>query len=658
MLSLYLDNSNISFKLIGTEYSKARKGLVTYRYQQYINSVPLENAGYAITGIDDDAAPDHQAVPTGPGPGPVSCFQPLSFFPHIYSIPEKLIASAAQKSKEVPATLLDKKRSDVVYLKQSYMIEKASGKAILSDVYLFSENAQHYKGWFNALTGDEVKRIELDAHVNGDTGRYNVQNLDDSVEGNRRLLRTADGLITTHDFRGRTVPPIRPRDTDYTVNNIAAMAAAAMGWPNVNADTELLYASHFVTQRIVPALRDIGVVFTNVRVAADPVWDNASSIDTEDTRPNEATIVFGRNSGANLAMYDVAGHELGHSYLNRFFVYNDNGIETQTMHEAFADMLGCYGESIVDVEDWVMIDDEPILALFARDLANPNEGCWTDSQIFSDQYDRGGPLRNWYFQVATDANGIVAFPQEELLPIVLDAVSMLNGSSNVQDFVDATIISVANAYGACSRQYRSVLEAWTVNCFVRTRCEYNITGPISACADFSGRLIFRVDDPVQGVLYRWAFPPEWQVQGVPSGRGNTYANSIIVTNIPAYNTYPRQFTIHVFAPILGGGFIDTHTFTINRCGFDPCRPSLRGIHHSEKVTSTTSSPSAMNLNEVPPGATHLRVVDLMGRVLYNGTGVPMNTIMNSYGNRPAKGIYVIVYQDANGNIIENRKLLL
>jgi hypothetical protein len=66
----------------------------------------------------------------------------------------------------------------------------------------------------------------------------------------------------------------------------------------------------------------------------------------------------------------------------------------------------------------------------------------------------------------------------------------------------------------------------------------------------------------------------------------------------------------------------------------------------------------MNLNEVPPGATHLRVVDLMGRVLYNGTGVPMNTIMNSYGNRPAKGIYVIVYQDANGNIIENRKLLL
>ncbi|TXF89255.1 hypothetical protein FUA23_10920 [Neolewinella aurantiaca] len=655
MLGLYFDKGDISFKLISKEYSKARKGLVTYRYQQYIGSVPLENAGYAITGIDEDAKPDHQSVPTGPGP--IDCFQPISFFPHIYNVPQKLIESKAQKSRKVPATLQVKNRSDVVYLKQSYIIAEASGKAILSDVYLFSGNAHHYKGWFNALTGEEVKRIELDAHVNGDTGRYGVQNLDDSVEGNMRLLRTADGLITTHDFRGRLTVPNRPVDTDYTVNNIAEMAAAAMGWPNVDADTELLYASHFVAQQIIPVFQNIGITFTNVRVAADPAWGNASSIDTEDTRPNEATIAFGIIGGANSAMYDVAAHELGHSYLNRFFSYNDNGLETQTIHEAFSDMTGCFGEAVVDVEDWIMIDDEPTLAGVARDLANPTESCWTNSQTLG-RYPRGGPLRNWYFQVATDANGIVTFPQADLLPVVLDAVSMLNGSSDVQDFVDATIISVANVYGLCSPQYRSVLEAWTVNCFVRTQCEYNITGPNSACAGFSGLLTLNVTDPLPGVSYRWNFPPEWDIQGVPSGNGSTYASFIRITGIPTYNSYPRQFTIQVYAPALGSEFTDTHTFTVNDCGDDPCRVSAKGIYHSDKVSPATNSPSAMNLNEVPPEATHLRVVDLMGRILYTGTAVSMNAVMNTLGKKPTKGIYVIVYQDANGAIIENWKILL
>jgi hypothetical protein len=48
----------------------------------------------------------------------------------------------------------------------------------------------------------------------------------------------------------------------------------------------------------------------------------------------------------------------------------------------------------------------------------------------------------------------------------------------------------------------------------------------------------------------------------------------------------------------------------------------------------------------------------MGRVLYNGTSLSMNTMMNTLSNRPIRGIYMVVDQDANGAIIESRKLLL
>lgn len=663
LLYAFDPTGNITFSLEKTVQNSRREDIFTYRFRQMHHGIPVENAGFSITG-------GVSAAPIGGPPGPVDpCFRVLSINPQIYSGLEKVKIGSKVDIPFSTTSMKKKGYEKIKYIGQSiFLSKKKYDNPRHSLKFQVQDKGVNKHVWIDVKSGKELEKVALDPHIDAETGIYGVQDLDDITIGGETSLISGDGRVSTFNMNDIfIIPGIREPETgDYTIDRIPTTAQPA--WPGIDFAEELLYASHFSTTQVVPFLDEIGVgaEFPTINVGAYPFFENARSL--PNNPDGSANIAFGLPEGLNSATIDVSGHELGHSYARIFFDYNDNGMQTRIIHEAFCDMLGTYVEfrSQGDIADWVIGDDNFLLGVGVdRNLSAPLFDCWTESEVDgANQYEIGSPLSHWYFLISNGdaAAGIPAIGLRDAIDIAVSSVASLNGSADVENFVDQTIASASNLFGPCSDQYDAVIEAWNTVCFPRNSCDdYNIDGPSSICYDQTW-FTFTVANPIPGATYRWNFPHEWNVYGNNDGDNSHYGTAMTVIDIPTYNSYPTDKTVHLYS-LTAGGPTRSRRVRINSCGFDPCKEI--GIGNDDFLLSrSTNSPRISNESVIksyrnsiiPEKATTFLAYDLYGRVVKRGLIVQGDELSNLRA-AVSRSVLIISFFDSHGAFIESKKIV-
>jgi thermolysin metallopeptidase-like protein len=306
-----------------------------------------------------------------------------------------------------------------------------------------------------------------------------------------------------------------------------------------------------------------------------------------------------------------------------------------------------------------MGDDDPAVQAISidRDLENPNFDCWNSTTSDLDNYyARGGPLRRWFFLITEgDATiGIDGFGLDKAMSIVLESVNFLNYTSDVDEFVDATIGAVYSYYGPCSAEANVLRAAWSEVCVdIPIDCNFSIIGPASLCEEDDQLTMFISGGPGSSGNYVWYFPYEWTV---PGSQGNSYYGSVLyVTDFPKYNWYPRYFTITVKLLGSGGGPDKKINVKLVDCnGDDPTCEEYYGLQGGGTNGRSTALTQTDLLDEKADNEiAKVKVFDITGKLLFEGS---VNELRRKRLFHP--GILVLAYFDELNKFIRAEKMTI
>lgn len=540
ILNAYNNSPDVNYQFEGIEKSIVDDDRVIYRYSQYYQGVKVNDGGYSLVAIS--AA---HAIPDGPPPGP-GCSKVLSINPSIYSNLNLQAIPSLSKTKFTQKVKF-KEKGKLEYIEPVIYISKDDPcdyyyayKAILTN------NSGQHLTFFDSENGTLRHKQKLISHLNAPTQHYGVQPLMDTPSGN--------GNVLISNNRVRTYGPLflfgSQPDWSFNTQSVAFTNNPTQ-WPNMGSQSTHLYQCHYIVSEIAPVFDQIGIVFDNIAVGSYHNYFN-SSARTGPTLGNDAQIAIGRVSDPlqSMAHFDIVGHELTHSYIDRFMLSTDN--DRGTIHEGVSDMIGTYVESLSPNQslDWIGGDDVTT-ATIGRNLTNPvNNGCFSSFPPDWDKHERSTSLSYWFYLISTgNVSNNINIGIEKAATIVLDAIPMLNGNSTVQNFVDLTISSTRSLYGLCSPEHLAVTRAWNDVCIPVPSCDFSIEGPAYLCEEnpIGG---FDVSSIIPGAQYRWSYPPNWILDAGETG-GLHFGPFLRVRSVPEYSSYPRSFTLNVYSPTLG-----------------------------------------------------------------------------------------------------------
>jgi len=630
-----------TFELIDTVNSRFSSDRIYLRYQQYYYGVRVEGGGYTIVAYSNKPSGDPCAV--------------------AYMIVPRIVTGInLDVQPTIASTYLDSILNNSV-VQPGNQLSDADVEAELVIMHNLLNNCEYYLSWetkypnegtkiswIDAQTGNVLKTIEGQIDLNAPTEIYGDQNLNDNTVGNTTFLTTPDGRVTAFDFAG--FPDCGNRGiADFT--GAIPPSTTASSWTIAVAPASI-YQTFYVTSSIVPIFDGIGINFGFIRVGIDCPEQNAFSLNGSTLA--DAYIVIGGNANNSFGIFDVIGHELGHTFLNDFLNISNAG--NRSLHEGIADMIGTYVESIIQTTtDWDMGDDVAALAtLVHRNLESPEWDCFTDVSGFTEPHDRSEPLGHWFYIISHGKGDITGLGMNKAINIVLESLNLIGVNGDYEDMRAATLAFVADEFGPCSLEDYSVRKAWEEICVGPTDytdCFY-IAGNTWICEEDDG-LLLTISDPAPGAVYWWTFPIEWTVQGSPGNPlGNLFIGDFLkVIDFPKYSWYPRYFKIEVYSPSLGSPFSQFIIIKLIDCNDDdsPCeeyygRKSGSHFNGYEQIPEQQGKDSNIAI---------LKVHDIVGELLYSGNadGFDRNSIAHS-------GIVILSYFDNSGGLIKSEKLLL
>ena len=638
----------VTFGLINMVNSRFNSDRYYQRYQQYYEGIKVDGGGYTIS-----------AMITGGGPGN-PCDQAYMLSPHILS------SININKVPSVASGDLDGILNGTVMPSGSQLTD-----ADVESELVIAYNLLNYCGyylawkaryindgaktsWIDAHTGNVLKTIDSEMYLTAPmaTAAYGMPNLDDQLNGVTTSLISLDGRVRTHNFNA-TCPadPVNP--AQWTVGLIPTTTAGT--WTNEAAPT--VFQAHHVVSSVLPVFDGISINFGTVNVGSCTQF-NATSLGGSTTA--NAFIFFGIIGGSTTALFDVAAHELGHTFLNDFLDYTNPG--NQSLHEGIADMIGTYAESIIQTggADWIMGDDEANVAnTVDRDLQNPgnNFDCFTDVSALgsADRHARSKPLGHWFYIISQGKGNIIGLGANKSINIVLESLNLMGVDDDYGNMRAATLAFVDDEFGPCSLEGITVRQAWREICVGPADYSdcFSIAGNPWVCEE-DDHLHLWIDGVTSGAIYRWTFPIEWTVQGNTSG--NSYEGThFVVTDFPKYDWYPRYFNIKVYSPTLGSDYNRFRIVKLIDCnGDDPTCEEFYGFQQGGGNTENMLIDVGSNtgtLNGQP--LEFLKVFDTMGRMLYSGSvgEFDRNTILYS-------GIAIFSYFDRDGKFLKSEKNVL
>jgi hypothetical protein len=651
-----LQSPHTEYRLLKIFNSRMSNGRSYFRYQEYYKGLEVESRGYTlmVDGEDDPNDVYLRPIGPGPGPGPAPCARILGISPNTLSFTGMNVTPTITDRQAARKILAAYRNASV---KQSELIiitdEQAACVPKLMYRTFFTDQVNKV-AYINALSGVIERTQVTDAHLNAPTPTYGTVDLDDTVNGNGdRWLVSGDGRVRTHDFGNAIINNLLPASyTDATIPTTTGTNWFNAGHPS------LAYQAHFVVTEAMPAFDAIGVEFGNVSVGVS-TDENANALGQSTIAA--AFINFGFFGGPT-ALRDVAGHELGHCII--FESFPGTTISGGTLHEGIADMFGAYAESVTSPNglNWVVGNDDPgVQAAVNRDAAFPSSSCFDDVINFGwrQRYLRAAPLTHWFHNIVSgDAtSNISAFGIQFSTTLVLDALGLIasdqNGDFDYEQFRDATLLALDMQSGLCSPAYQSVALAWDDICVTTPDCAFSISGPISLCDD-DRTALFSAINGLPGIIYRWTFPIEWTVQG---GQGNFFqGNSLNVTNIPSYSSYPKTLTIRAATLPNGSTNNLTRTIVIRDCtGSGGCGPVPLDRPQSGEFRGTVMLHN--DLNDMDCEDCKYILYNLNGQEVRSGNGYFQNDLSSQDYNLPP-GLYLIAKFSKQNHHLVTQKIIV
>jgi len=629
--------SDHTFFKTGEYISRINNQKKTIRYQQYFKGIKVEGGGYS------------ERRPIGPGPDN-PCLEIYSLTPYLAT--DINIGTNPSLSLSQIRIVLGNQLGVSIATNNILSSELVISPSILNDCqYKLTWKVTYVNeitkiSWVDAYSGLILKTINGNLNINAPTATYGVQNLNDRFDGTRTHLESPNGNIRI--FEGTCIFNTPQNGGNWNTNLIPTTTNTA--WST--EATQNAYQTFHVTSQVIPLFQNIGVNFENVSVSVCNV-ENAFSL-IGSTEQN-AFILIGNLAGRPLSLFDAIAHELGHTYLNQFLDFAQLG--NGSLHEGISDIIGTFIESLVQGGniDWIMGDDEPLVAdhpALSRNLSLPS--CLTT--VEQEVHRRGVTIGHLFFLLTQgNANlGITALGSQRTIDIILDALVDVPRSADYAQLRAAILNNLLDEFGRCSPEFLSFARAFENICVPTgfavngtvPACSFTINGPNQVCEESN-----QAQFCVQGIMppnayYRWTIigPNSTEFTSLHGMQGNSQegGNCLYLTSFPQFPYYPQYITIQLYSPTIG--FTQTKRLRIIDCDHDdPTCAEYYSLPRTKQSNQDTQS--------VITEPIKMRVIDLMGRIVYSGQVIHKNELIL---NRSI-GVLIFQYFDLNGILIKTEK---
>ncbi|MEN9385347.1 MAG: hypothetical protein RLZZ185_88 [Bacteroidota bacterium] len=634
-----------AFQLVKETKSRLDSTKFFRKYQQYYYGVEVDGGGYTTAYI-------------GPGGPTDPCAEAYMMAPHILT-EISLNHNPTVPSTNIPSIL------EVQNVESSKLLvtHNLTNQCEYRLVWRVAYNKDYPKiSWIDAHTGSVIQTIDSRMNHNAPTPTYGNQFLNDRTDGNSTSLQTPDGRVRTYDFNANC--PIGINLNEWT-ENLIPVTNNATEWTN-EADPEVYQVFHVVSS-VVPEFDELDIEFGVVRAAA---CDDDNAFSLFGSTIDNAFIQIGFWNDRPFSLFDLAAHELGHTYLNQFLNYTNTG--NRSLHEGISDIIGTYIESQIQGNvDWIMFDDEPLIGNdqnTIRNLEDPVFDCLTTAP--TQQHSRGQPIGHWYFLISqgSQANSIPALGMLPALNILLEALPQIGVNSDYPDLMEATMTVVEDQFGRCSNEFLAVARAWEAICVPTGFANSNGVVPpcsVSICGD--GNIVCEENEYFNlcacgvyppGTYFRWTIigKKSTEYESVYGMEGNRQegGNCLTLIDFPKYPYYPQYITIKLYSPTLAG--LGVQSYSVERriklvdCnGDDPTCEEYNELQNEEgEDRFSYSSSEQTDIKYVK-----VRAFDLMGRQVFE-----KNTSSLQRNELQYHGILVLIFYSEKGEIVKVSKAFL
>lgn len=433
-------DKNTSFKIMNQNRSFIKKKHEYIHYQQHFRNIPIIGAGYMVEKNEI---------------GDIVFFEPKLVLDLDININPKITDDKVFKVMIHPDQFL--KKELVIYKHKSEWVLAWCIQSFGKEYYVDANSG------IILLVDDKVQGID------GTTFHYGVRNLNDSPHPTgTRQMKSPNGNVKVYKLNDDNHwKPNTWQDSQIPVSNSSST------WDdNTDVNRDLIQAM-YVGNTVFDAMNANSIPFASLK--AGVLTSQSNSYSLEQSTPLEAIIQLGNHGGSPFGTYDIFAHEMGHSYIRRFFNSSATN-EGDRLHEGIADCLGEYIENkILGSNNWIICGEDPILVYYTKNRNLSELVCYKDLPANSIPHLFGRVIGHWFYvlSVGDSDNNISALGMDFTMTLLLDAVSgMSNNTSSFATLRSKTLSSVRDEFGVCSIQFRSVSNAWNKVC---------VTGTLETC---------------------------------------------------------------------------------------------------------------------------------------------------------------------------------
>jgi len=317
--------------------------------------------------------------------------------------------------------------------------------------------------------------LGLQGQLQAPTEDYSSQTVLHSDNGSEFELITPDGVVITHDANGANLigggGPNGNVIPSFANFDIPSMSNQNTVWTNEAHPS--VFQAHWMTPQVVDIFESLGITFNQVTVGAN--FSGSIALSSGDGL-NNCIVALGTddasgNSTPSFAEYEVIAHEMAHCFLGQTS-FPPYALQSQVgaMHEGFAFVLGDFIESQLSDpsgNDYTNLDD--VLLSSHPDVRSFSDPVCATRELKPDIHAQGMVLAHWYYLLSTGALGIVPIDQGDIIELLINSFEAGNSSTDhYEDLRDLTLNEAVAVYGACSREVRSIENAWdaVLNCII------------------------------------------------------------------------------------------------------------------------------------------------------------------------------------------------
>ncbi|HRO09303.1 MAG TPA: M4 family metallopeptidase [Saprospiraceae bacterium] len=425
---------SFSKKRENTSYLNAQK---KYKYyQQFYKGIRVESGGYLIA---EDT-------------GKVSLFSP-NLFTDIETDTTPEIPVSAFKSILTADSIYN---SELIITNRFTKEFRLVWKVKYTDI-------EYKDAYIDALDGVVyIKQNQL-IPLSANTRNYGTVQLNNYSDNGLSYL-------SSHDNRIKVFQNFNDMFYNWDSNLIPTTSDAST-WDNSSAwvsSKQALYVTELVDQQFTTKL---GITFPEIKVGTI-LKPNAHAI------PNSNDIMVGtlnnNPNGANLALFDIIAHELGHHVVFTFIDY-DPTYQNAVLHEGLADIIADYIENgiLPSGTDWIMGNDDYDVKNF---LDREHTSLYCFDPLTESPHESSKAISHWFYAITNGIQGSSIQPIgsiETSKNLALEALTrIVDPKAGIFHFKYQTMAVAKEMFGEHSSEYNSILNAWTRVC-VDQQCTTN-----------------------------------------------------------------------------------------------------------------------------------------------------------------------------------------